>query len=219
MASSPMLPQSSDICRLHPVSCPCANSGTKAVIDGLNVAYGETEKRSFIRLNLISLAFALGAFLLLTLAVGAVVVAPIVLMHLGLGRVADTLVRLLRWPVLLAFVTVALRFSTATDRVDARRAGLVSVGSAAAAIGWLVSSLLFSWYIANFGTYNATYGSLGAAIGMMMWMWISIIVVLLGAQLNADIEHQTAKDSTVGPDKPLGRRGALKADTIGAAQN
>jgi membrane protein len=85
-----------------------ANSGTKAVIDGLNVAYGETEKRSFIRLNLISLVFTLGAFLLLTLAVGAVVVAPIVLMHLGLGGVADTLVRLLRWPALLAFVIMGL---------------------------------------------------------------------------------------------------------------
>ena len=197
-----------------------ANSGMKAVIDSLNVAYGETEKRSFIRLNLISLAFTLGAFLLLTLAVGAVVVAPIVLMHLGLGGVADTLVRLLRWPVLLAFVIVALAilYRYGPSRREARWTWL-SVGSAAAAIGWLVSSALFSWYIANFGTYNATYGSLGAAIGMMMWMWISMIVVLLGAQLNAEIEHQTAKDSTVGPDKPLGRRGALKADTIGAAQN
>ena len=197
-----------------------ANSGTKAVIDGLNVAYGETEKRSFIRLNLISLAFMLGAFLLLTLAVGAVVVTPIVLMHLGLGGVADTLVRLLRWPALLAFVIISLAilYRYGPSRREARWTWL-SVGSAAAAIGWLVGSALFSWYIANFGTYDATYGSLGAAIGMMMWMWISMIVVLLGAQLNAEIEHQTAKDSTVGPDKPLGRRGALKADTIGAAQN
>jgi Virulence factor BrkB len=84
---------------------------------------------------------------------------------------------------------------------------------------WLVSSALFSWYIANFGAYDATYGSLGAAIGMMMWMWISMIVILLGAQLNAEIEHQTSQDSTVGPDKPLGRRGAVKANTIGAVQN
>ena len=197
-----------------------ANSGTKAVINGLNVAYGETEKRSFIRLNLISLAFMLGAFLLLTLAVGAVVVTPIVLMHLGLGGVADTLVRLLRWPALLAFVIISLAilYRYGPSRREARWTWL-SVGSAAAAIGWLVGSALFSWYIANFGTYDATYGSLGAAIGMMMWMWISMIMVLLGAQLNAKIEHQTEKDSTVGPDKPLGRRGALKADTIGAAQN
>ena len=197
-----------------------ANSGTKAVIDGLNVAYGEAEKRSFIRLNLISLVFTLGAFLSLTLAVGAVVVAPIVLTHLGLGGVADTLVRLLRWPALLAFVIVglAILYRYGPSRREARWTWL-SVGSVAAAVGWLVTSALFSWYIANFGTYDATYGSLGAAIGMMMWMWISMIVILVGAQLNAEIEHQTSTDSTVGPDKPLGRRGAVKADTIGAAQN
>ena len=101
-----------------------ANSGTKAVIDGLNVAYGETEKRSFIRLNLISLAFTLGAFLLLTLAVGAVVVAPIVLMHLGLGGGADTLIRLLRWPALLALVIISLAILYRYGpRLDARRAG------------------------------------------------------------------------------------------------
>ena len=141
-------------------------------------------------------------------------------MHLGLGGVTDTLVRILRWPALLAFVIMglAILYRYGPSRREARWTWL-SVGSAAAAVGWLVSSSLFSWYIANFGTYDATYGSLGAAIGMMMWMWISMIVVLLGAQLNAEIEHQTAKDSTVGPDKPLGRRGAVKADTIGAARS
>ena len=92
-------------------------------------------------------------------------------------------------------------------------------GSAAAAIGWLITSALFSWYIAHFGAYNATYGSLGAAVGMMMWMWISAIVILLGGELNAEIEHQTAHDSTVGAEKPLGERGAVMADTIGAARS
>jgi membrane protein len=197
-----------------------ANSGTKAVIDGLNVAYEEAEQRSFVRLNLISFVFTLGAFLALTLAVGAVVVAPIALARLGLGDLADTLIRILRWPALLAFVIsgLAILYRYGPSRREARWNWL-SVGSVAAAVLWLVSSALFSWYIANFGAYDATYGSLGAAIGMMMWMWISMIVVLLGAQLNAEIEHQTSKDSTVGPDKPLGRRGAVKADTIGAAQN
>ena len=80
-------------------------------------------------------------------------------------------------------------------------------------------SVLFSWYIANFGAYNATYGSLGAAVGMMMWMWISAIVILLGGELNAEIEHQTARDSTVGSEKPLGERGAVMADTIGSARS
>jgi membrane protein len=199
-----------------------ANSGTKAVIDGLNVAYEEAQQRSFIRLNLISLLFTLGAFLSLTLAVGAVVVAPIALTRLGLGDVADTLIRILRWPALLAFVIIglAILYRYGPSRREARWTWL-SVGSVAAAVCWLATSALFSWYIANFGAYDATYGSLGAAIGMMMWMWmwISMIVILLGARLNAEIEHQTSKDSTVGPDKPLGRRGAVKANTIGAAQN
>ena len=197
-----------------------ANSGTKAVIDGLNVAYEEPEKRSFVRLNLISLIFTLGAFLALTLAIGAVVVAPAMLARMGLGAWADTLIRIVRWPALLAFVVLGLAalYRYGPSRREARWTWL-SVGSVAAACGWLVASALFSWYIANFGTYNATYGSLGAAIGMMMWMWISMIVILLGAQLNAEIEHQTSMDSTVGPDKPLGRRGAVTADTIGAAQD
>jgi membrane protein len=104
------------------------------------------------------------------------------------------------------------------SRTEARWQWL-SVGSVAAAIGWLITSVLFSWYIAHFGAYNATYGSLGAAVGMMMWMWISAVVILLGGELNAEIEHQTAKDSTVGAEKPLGERGAVMADTIGAARS
>jgi membrane protein len=197
-----------------------ANAGTKAVIDGLNVAYEETEKRGFIRLNLTSFVFTLGAFLALTLAIGAVVVAPLVLARIGLGALTDGLVRIVRWPALLAFVILGLAtlYRYGPSRREARWTWL-SIGSVASACGWLLASALFSWYIANFGTYDATYRSLGAAVGMMMWMWISMIVILLGAQLNAEIEHQTTKDSTIGPDKPLGRRGAIKADTIGAAQN
>jgi membrane protein len=86
-----------------------------------------------------------------------------------------------------------------------------------AGIAWLVASALLSWYLANFADYNATYGSLGAAIGLMMWLWISAIVILFGAELNSEIEHQTAQDSTVGCDKPLGARGAAMADTVGVS--
>jgi membrane protein len=86
-----------------------------------------------------------------------------------------------------------------------------------AAIAWLVSSALLSWYLARYANYDATYGSLGAGIGLMMWMWVSSIVILFGAQLNSEIEHQTAKDSTVEHDKPLGARGAAMADTVGKA--
>jgi membrane protein len=84
---------------------------------------------------------------------------------------------------------------------------------------WIVSSFLFSWYLASFANYNATYGSLGAAVGVMIWLWISTTVMLLGAELNAEIEHQTARDSTVGTEKPLGERGAVMADTVGAKQS
>ena len=99
---------------------------------------------------------------------------------------------------------------------EAPRWEWLSVGSGAAAVAWLVGSALLSWYLANFAHYDATYGSLGAAIGMMIWMWMSAIVILLGAELNSEIEHQTARDSTTGGEKPLGQRGAAMADTVGA---
>jgi membrane protein len=94
----------------------------------------------------------------------------------------------------------------------------VTVVSASAAVTWIVASVLFSWYLSNFANYNATYGSLGAAVGVMVWLWISTTVMLLGAELNAEIEHQTARDSTVGSEQPLGSRGAVMADTVGAKQ-
>jgi membrane protein len=86
-----------------------------------------------------------------------------------------------------------------------------------ASLAWLAISALFSWYLANFGHYGATYGSLGAAIGLMTWLWLSVIVILSGAELNSEVEHQTACDSTIGHAKPLGMRGAVMADTLGKA--
>jgi membrane protein len=94
----------------------------------------------------------------------------------------------------------------------------ISWGSALAAILWLAASAMFSWYAANFGNYNETYGSLGAVIGFMTWLWLSAIVILIGAELNAEMEHQTARDTTIGPPKPMGARGARMADTLGPAQ-
>ncbi|HEY1887073.1 MAG TPA: YihY/virulence factor BrkB family protein, partial [Roseiarcus sp.] len=155
----------------------------------------------------------------LMIALAAVVIAPIVFSVVGLSSLFGLAIVVLRWPLLLVLAATALAaiYRSGPSRREARWQWL-SVGSVAAAIGWLISSGLFSWYISNFGAYNATYGSLGAAVGMMMWMWISAIVILLGGELNAEIEHQTAHDSTVGADKPLGERGAVMADTIGAAR-
>ena len=195
-----------------------ANAGMKAIIDALNVAYEEKEKRGFIKLNLVSLAFTLSAIASLMLALGAVVLLPLLLASLGFGSVTDALLQYGRWPVLCALVIVglALIYRYGPSRREPRWQWL-SVGSGFAAIAWLVSSVLLSWYLGNFAHYDATYGSLGAAIGMMIWMWISAIVILFGGQLNSEIERQTARNTTIEDDKPLGARGAVVADTVGAA--
>ena len=196
-----------------------ANAGMKAIMDALNVVYEEKEKRGFIKLNLISLAFTIAAIVSVLLALGAVVVLPVALSYLGLQNLTGLLFRLARWPLLLLVVIfgLAVLYRYGPSRREPRWQW-ISVGSAFAAVAWLISSALLSWYLASFADYNATYGSLGAGIGMMMWMWISAIVILFGAQLNSEIEHQTARDSTVQGEKPLGARGAVMADTVGKAQ-
>jgi membrane protein len=195
-----------------------ANAGMKAIMDALNVIYDEEERRGFIKLNVLSLAFTLGAIAALLTAIGAVVVFPLLMSSFGLGSLTETLIWILRWPALLAVVLLGLAvlYRFGPSRTKPRWQWL-TVGSLFAAVMWLAASALLSWYLANFANYDATYGSLGAAIGLMMWMWISVIVILVGAEINAEIEHQTARDSTVGPDKPLGARGAAMADTVGAA--
>ncbi|MEA1831300.1 YihY/virulence factor BrkB family protein [Methylobacterium durans] len=194
-----------------------ANGGMKAVFDALNIVYEERETRSFLWLNLRSLTFTAGALLFIVLALVGIVVLPVVFNTIGLS--ADAwYIALLRWPVLLVAVLLglALLYRYGPSR-DAPRWRWVTWGSAVAAVLWLAASLGFSWYVSNFGKYNETYGSLGAAIGFMTWIWISTIIVLVGAEINAEMEHQTAKDTTVGQPQPLGTRRARMADTVGAA--
>ena len=202
------------------VSLWSAMSGVKAIIDALNVIYEQKESRSFIKLNLVALAFTLAGFAAFLLAIGAIVVLPLVLSPIGLGSLTETLTRIARWPVLflVLLLGLAVLYRYGPDR-RAARWQWVSLGSVFAAVTWIVASFLFSWYLTSFANYNATYGSLGAVVGLMIWLWISTIVVLLGAELNAEIEHQTARDSTIGGDKPLGARGAVMADTVGAKQS
>lgn len=153
-------------------------------------------------------------------ALGGVVVIPVVLQYVGLSNAADLLVRTGRWPALFVALAVALaciyRFGPSRE---APRWTWITWGSAAATLLWLAASGLFSYYAANFGAFNQTYGSLGAVIGFMTWLWISAIVILLGAELNAEMEHQTARDTTTGRPKPLGVRGAKMADTVGAPKS
>ena len=193
-----------------------ANGGMKAMFDALNVVYHETEKRGFFRLNAVSLTFTLGAMVFVLLALATMTVLPGLLNYLGLSEVTELVVKIGRWPILFLVVSFAIaliyRFGPSRDKPQWR---WLTPGCIFAAAAWLGASLLFAWYTENFGRYNETYGSLGAAIGFMTWLWLSTIVILVGAKLNAEIEHQTARDSTEGPPRPLGQRGAHMADTVG----
>jgi membrane protein len=202
------------------ISLWSAGSGVKALIDALNIVYEEKEKRSFVRLNLVALAFTLGTIGFMILALSATVVIPFLLNFVGLQQQTASLISLSRWPALLVLAAFGLaviyRFAPSRTRPKWR---WISYGSAFAAVVWLIGSVLFSWYASHFGNYDATYGTLGAAIGFLTWMWLSNVVILLGAQINAEIEHQTVHDTTEGPEKPMGARHATMADTVGEAQS
>ncbi len=193
-----------------------ANAGVKALFSGLNIAFEETEKRNFLKLNLVSLTFTLGALVFLAIAFAAVVAAPIALAYLGYTPGGFAVMSVLRWPLLLLAaiggITLLYRYGPSRQR---ERWPWVSWGSVFAAVLWLAVSLLFSVYVAHFGSYDRTYGSLGAAVGFMSWLWISSIAILFGAELNSEIEHQTAHDTTSGAPAPMGQRGAHMADTLG----
>ena len=201
------------------ISLWSANAAMKALFDTLNIVHGEEDQRGFIKLNAISLCFTIGAILFVMTALGSIVVIPVVLNYVGLSTVGDLLLRLGRWPAMYIVIALALaviyRFGPSRQMARWR---WITWGSAIAALLWIVVSGLFSWYAANFGKFNETYGSLGAVIGFMTWMWISAIVILLGAELDAEMEHQTESDTTRGPPTPMGARGARMADTVGAPQ-
>lgn len=196
-----------------------SNAAMKSLFDTLNIVHGENEKRGFLRLNAVSLSFTIGGILFIVAALGSIVAIPVLLKYVGLSNTSDLLLRIGRWPAMFTVLTLALaliyRYGPSREAAQWR---WVTWGSAIAALLWLAVSGLFSWYAASFGKFNETYGSLGAIIGFMTWLWISAIVVLLGAEIDAEMEHQTARDTTTGPPSRIGARGARVADTIGKAQ-
>ncbi|WP_028032530.1 YihY/virulence factor BrkB family protein [Chelativorans sp. J32] len=193
-----------------------ANNGIKALFEAMNIAYDETEKRGFIHLNLLSLSLTLGALVLGIVLILAVGIVPAILAVLGLAPWAELLISLARWPALIIVSIFAIlllyRFGPSRERPKWR---WLTWGAVFAAVVWLAASIAFSYYLQNFADYDATYGSLGAVIGLMMWTWISVIVLIVGAEIDAEIEHQTSHDSTTGSPEPMGRRGAVVADTLG----
>jgi len=202
------------------VAVVSANSGVAALFDALNVVYDEKEKRSVMRFYATTFLFTLVGIGFVVLAISTVVVLPLVLKFVGSTTTTEWLLSILRWPILLVTLVVSLGFiyRYGPSRRDARWRW-VTWGSIVAALLWIAASMLFSWYVATFDSYNKIYGSLGAGVGFMIWLWISAVIVLLGGELNAEMEHQTARDTTQGAPKPLGSRGATMADHVGRAHD
>lgn len=166
-----------------------SNAGVKSLFAGLNAAYEQKERRGFIQLNLISLAFTFGLVLFSILAIGTIAAAPATFSLVGLGWLSKF--AFLRWPLILIVVgaVFSLLYRFGPSKLFGRWRW-ITPGSIAAAIGWLVMSLGFSWYVANFGNFNKTYGALGGVVGFMTWIWLSAMIVLYGAELNAEVERQ-----------------------------
>ncbi len=190
-----------------------ASSGVKSLFIALNIAYEEKERRGFLRLNITALAFTLAFVVAGALGLGVIVGLPAVLAFLPLAPGGGLTLRIASWAVLLLLLLGGL---AATYRLGPNRAQArwrwVTPGSIAAVVLWGAGSFGFSWYVANFAAYNQTYGVLGGVIILLMWLYLSAVVILLGAELNAELELQTRQDTTTGPARPMGDRKAYAAD-------
>lgn len=195
-----------------------SSAGVKAMFEAMNVAYHETERRNFFVLNGTALLFTLGGALSALLVVAVVLVMPAIIGLLPGGKSLEWTIRVAAYLAMLVVLAGGLsalyRWGPSRENAKWR---WITPGALLSVVALGVSSVLFSWYVANFTDDNATYGSLGAVIGLMTWLWISVTLVIVGAELNSEIEHQTARDSTTGPEMPLGARGAHMADTVGRA--
>lgn len=194
-----------------------ANGAMKAIITGLNIAYEEKEKRGFFGKLLVPLGFTVGFLFFALVAVAFATIGAAI--GDRQGEAAGRIYNLFYWPLLFAAIalgmTMLYRFGPSRAPVRWR---WITWGSAMAAVAWLGMSAAFSFYVGHFGHYDRDYGVLGAVVGFMTWTWLSSMVLLLGAELNSEIEHQTARDTTTGAPLPLGARGAVMADTVGKAQ-
>jgi membrane protein len=196
-----------------------SSAATKALITGINIAYDENEKRGFVRLNLVALALTLFVLVGAVIAVALVAVLPGVLQHMHFSGKVETVLSWLRWPVLMLGFMIGLaafyRFGPSREKAQWK---WVSWGAVLATLLWIAGSALFSVYVAKFGSYDKTYGSLGAVVVFLLWLYLTAYAVLVGAELNSEMERQTVKDTTAGPPKPLGDRGASSADTVGPSR-
>ena len=192
-----------------------ASGGTGNLITAVNVAYDEKETRNFIKKRALALMLTIGAIVVFVLTASLVAVFPAVANALNIGGIVRVGLVALRWVVLLAVLMIALAvlYRLAPDRDDPKFKW-TSVGAVVAVVVWVLASVVFSLYVNNFGSYGKTYGALAGIVILLTWLWLSIVAILLGAEVNAEMEKQTVRDTTAGPDKPLGKRDAVKADLL-----
>jgi membrane protein len=193
-----------------------ASSGVQGLVKGLNIVYDEKETRGFLKLRGLSLLLTLGAIVVAVVALALIAVFPGFVEGLGLGRAGELAASIARWVILglLVLGALAVVYRFAPDRANPRWRW-VSGGAVVALVLWLLGSFGFSYYVDNFGKYNETYGALAAVIILLLWLFLSAFIVLLGAEFDAETERQTVKDTTSGPSRPMGERDAEVADTLG----
>lgn len=201
------------------ISLWSANKGTKALFTGVNIAYDENIERGFIKENALALAFTLGGIVIGIFSITLVVGFPAIADQLGLPSFLHSIINWLRWPILLLIVmfSLALIYRFAPDR-DNPKFKWVNWGAAIAAFLWILGSIGFSFYVSNFGSFDETYGSFAAVIILLLWFLLTSYIILLGAEINSEMEHQTAKDTTKGKEKPIGERDAYHADHVAGVE-
>jgi membrane protein len=192
-----------------------ASGGVGNLVTAVNIAYDEVETRNFLKLRGLSLGLTLGAVAFVIVAFGLLAVVPVVLDALPLGIVGTILAHVVRWTLLLAMFagSLAVVYRAAPDR-DAPRFRWVSLGAVVATVLWALVSVGFSLYVDNFGSYDKTYGTIAGVIVLMLWLYLTCYLVLLGAEINSEAEHQTAQDTTKGEPEPMGSRDATMADSL-----
>jgi membrane protein len=192
-----------------------ASGGMQNLVTAVNLAYDEEEKRNFIKKRLLALALTLGAIVFMVIMLAIVAVLPPVLERLLGGGALRWVLQIVGYLLLFVVVSgaLAILYRLAPDR-DAPKMKWTSVGALLATVIWLIASIGFSIYTSTFGNYAKTYGAVAGIVIMLFWLWLTAYAILLGAEINAESEQQTIKDTTKGEEEPLGTRGAVKADSV-----
>lgn len=195
------------------ISIWSANKGTNALFQGVNIAYDEMDNRNIFKKNLLTLIFTLGGLVLGLISLLIIIFFPLLIDKLGLPSGIENVLTWLRWVILglILITSLSMVYKIAPNR-RSPRFRWVSWGALLGTILWLGGSMLFSWYVSNFGSYDDLYGSFAAVAILMLWFFLTSFIVLMGAEINSEMEHQTRYDTTVGEERPMGERNAYHAD-------